>query len=174
MWTCAFSRLRTRTFGARSGGGPLSERSLLPDARRESDGTSVAREGSRYRPARAKISGSGGAEARQTSGGIFTEKLSKLSKAIPGPETCASWNTRWRALRFWQTGRSWKCGTCLPTCAGHRRRPEHCIHVRFTRDDKDMRSTGIDGKVSPQPISAHLITPKPPPPRNPGRALIKC
>ena len=33
-----------------------------------------------------------------------------------------------------------------------------------------MRSTGIDGKVSPQPISAHLITPKRPPPRNPGRA----
>jgi hypothetical protein len=35
-----------------------------------------------------------------------------------------------------------------------------------------MRSTGIDGKVSPQPIYAHLITPKPPPPRNPGRASL--
>jgi hypothetical protein len=36
-----------------------------------------------------------------------------------------------------------------------------------------MRSTGIDGRVSPQPIYAYLITTGPPPPRNPGRAIFE-
>ncbi len=40
----------------------------------------------------------------------------------------------------------------------------------FTRLGKDLSSTGIDGKVSPQPIFSLPIAPKRPPPRKPGRA----
>jgi hypothetical protein len=42
---------------------------------------------------------------------------------------------------------------------------------RVTRVGKDMSSTGIDGKVSPQPISSLPITPKRPLSRKPGRAF---
>jgi hypothetical protein len=34
-----------------------------------------------------------------------------------------------------------------------------------------MTSTGIDGRVSPQPIYAYPITTGPPPPWKPGRAF---
>jgi hydrogenase expression/formation protein HypD len=36
-----------------------------------------------------------------------------------------------------------------------------------------MNSTGINGKVPPQPISSLPITPRHPPPRNPGRAFAE-